>query len=79
MVSEHILDSNIRVIAAAMRAGDTSSEALVDEAARRNDAYGAALEAYKYWDPARARSEVRSPSPPLSPLMSLYINSPPST
>ncbi len=59
-MSDHILDSNIRVIAAAMRAGDTSSEALVDEAARRHDAYGAALGAYKLWDEARALSEAQA-------------------
>ena len=45
-MSDHILDSNMRVIAAALRAGDTTSAALVDEAERRHDAYGAALEAY---------------------------------
>ena len=59
-MSDHILDSNMRVIAAALRAGDTTSAALVDEAERRHDAYGAALEAYKYWDPARARSEAEA-------------------
>ena len=59
-MSEHILDSNMRVIAAAMRVGDTSSEALVDEAARRHDAYGAALSAFKLWDPERARREARA-------------------
>ena len=31
-MSDHILDSNMRVIAAALRAGDTTSAALVDEA-----------------------------------------------
>jgi len=58
-VSEHILDSDMRGIAAALRAGDTSSEALIDEAARRHDSYGAALGAYKYWDEDRARTEAR--------------------
>ena len=57
-MSDHILDSNMRDIAAAMRAGETSSEALVDEAARRHDAYGAVLSAYKLWDPERARREA---------------------
>ncbi|MBT3171698.1 MAG: amidase [Rhodospirillaceae bacterium] len=58
-MSEHILDSDMRGIAAALRAGDTSSEALIDEAARRHDSYGAALGAYKYWDEDRARTEAR--------------------
>ncbi len=59
-MSEHILDSDIRAIAAALRAGDTSSVALVDEAARRHDAYGAAFNAYKHWDPERARREAHA-------------------
>ena len=59
-MSEHILDSDMRTIAAALRAGDTSSEALIDEAARRHDSYGAALGAYKYWDEERARTEARA-------------------
>jgi len=59
-VSDHILDSDMRVIAAAMRAGDTSSEALVDEAARRHEAYGAPLNAYKDWDADRARQEAKA-------------------
>jgi len=79
-VSEHILDQNIRVIAADLRAGDTSSEALVDEAVRRQEAYGAALNAYKYWDPDRARKEARANDALLAsgydagPLMGLPIS-----
>ena len=57
-MSDHILDGNIRDIAAAMRVGATSSLALVDEAARRHDSFGAALGAYKLWDNARARREA---------------------
>ncbi|SVE11545.1 uncharacterized protein METZ01_LOCUS464399, partial [marine metagenome] len=60
MVSDHILHSDMRVIAAAMRAGDTSSEALVDEVARRHEAYGAVLGAYKHWDAERARHEAKA-------------------
>ena len=59
-MSDHIIHSDMRVIAAAMRAGDTSSEALVDEAARRHEAYGAALGAYKHWDAERARREAKA-------------------
>ena len=50
----------MRVIAAAMRAGDISSEALVDEAARRHEAYGAVLGAYKHWDAERASREAKA-------------------
>ena len=57
-MSDHILDGNIRDIAAAMRAGATSARALVDEASRRHDSFGAALGAYKLWDNARARREA---------------------
>jgi len=59
-VSEHILDSDIRAIARALRAGDISSEALIDEVARRHKVYGAALNAYKHWDSDRARREARA-------------------
>jgi len=59
-MSEHILDCDIRSIAQALRAGVTSSEELVDEAARRHVAYGAAFNAYKHWDVDRARCEARA-------------------
>ena len=60
MVSDHIIHSDMRVIAAAMRAGNTSSEALVDEVARRHEAYGAVLGAYKHWAAERARRAERA-------------------
>ncbi len=59
-MSDHIIHSDMRVIAAAIRAGDTSSEALVDEAARRHEAYGAALGAHKHWDAERARRQAKA-------------------
>jgi len=79
-VSKHVLDGDIRVIAQALRAGNTTSEALVDEAVRRHEAYGAALNAYKHWDADRARREARAVDESLSagydagPLMGIPIS-----
>ena len=79
-MSKHVLDGDIRVIAQALRAGNTTSEALVDEAVRRHEAYGAALNAYKHWDAARARREARAVDELLSagydagPLMGIPIS-----
>jgi aspartyl-tRNA(Asn)/glutamyl-tRNA(Gln) amidotransferase subunit A len=79
-MSEHILDSDIRSIAKALRDGETSAAALVDEVARRYEAYGAALNAYKYWDAERGWREARAVDELLAsgydagPLMGLPIS-----
>lgn len=59
-MSEHILDSDMRGIAAALRDGTTTSEALMEEAVRRHEMFGAGLNAYKYWDADRACTEARA-------------------
>ena len=55
MPSSILLDRPLLELAAALRAGDTSAAALLDEAHVRHDTLGTALNAYLTWAPESAR------------------------
>ncbi len=59
-MTDHILDQPIRAIAAALRDGATTAEALMDEVNARQEALGERLNVYKHFDGARARAEARA-------------------
>jgi len=54
------LDRSIRALAAALRDGSVTAEGLIEEAIAGHDQRGEALQAYKHWDPDRARREARA-------------------
>lgn len=55
----HPIDRPIRDMAAALRQGSATAEGLIDEAIARHERFGGALNAYKHWDPERARQAAR--------------------
>ncbi|MBI4183520.1 MAG: amidase [Proteobacteria bacterium] len=59
-MTDHILDQPILDIAAQLRAGRTSAQALVDEAIARHQRLDKALGAYKHWDAEGARAQARA-------------------
>lgn len=79
-MSRAVNDQPIRAIAAAIRDGKTTAEAIVDEAIGRHDRVGSSLDAYKLWDPDRARAEAAAADTLLKggldagPLMGLPIS-----
>ena len=79
-MSRSINDQPIRAIAAAIRDGKTTAQAVVDEAVARHDGAGAALDAYKLWDGERASGEAAAADALLAggldvgPLMGLPIS-----
>ncbi len=58
MATTDLLEEPIAAIAAALRAGETTSAALTDAAIERHETVGSELGAYKIWDPARARQQA---------------------
>jgi Asp-tRNA(Asn)/Glu-tRNA(Gln) amidotransferase A subunit family amidase len=57
---DKLLDQSIRVLAADLRDGSVTAEALIEAAIARHDQRGEVLQAYKHWDPDRARREARA-------------------
>ena len=59
-MTEDLYDRPIRNIAAAVRDGSTTFEAVISNAASRHGRFGDALDAYKHWDGNRALAEARA-------------------
>ena len=59
-MTEDLFDRPIRDIAAAVRDGSTTFEAVISNAASRHRRFGEALDAYKHWDGDRALAEARA-------------------
>ena len=59
-MTDDLIDHPIRGIAAAVRDGSTTFEAVVSNAVTRHGRFGDALDAYKYWDENRALAEARA-------------------
>ena len=58
-MTEELIDRPIRAIAAVVRDGRTTFEAVISSAAARHGQFGSALYAYKHWDEGRAIAEAR--------------------
>jgi aspartyl-tRNA(Asn)/glutamyl-tRNA(Gln) amidotransferase subunit A len=56
----NILESSLKDIAAALRSGETSSEALAEAAIANHERTSESLGAYKAWDPERLRAQARA-------------------
>jgi aspartyl-tRNA(Asn)/glutamyl-tRNA(Gln) amidotransferase subunit A len=59
-MADKLLDRPIRALAAALRDGSVTAEALIEEAIACHDKRDTTLQAYKHWDPDRARREARA-------------------
>ena len=59
-MTEDLIDHPIRDIAAAVRDGSATFEAVIANAAARHRRFGDALDAYKHWDEDRALAEARA-------------------
>ncbi len=79
-MTDHVLDRPIRAIAAALRDGTTTAEALIDEVIARHQRLDGRLNAYKHFDGARARIEasgtdrLRAAAHDAGPLMGLPVS-----
>jgi len=59
-VIDDLIERSIRDIAAAVRDGSASFEAVISAAVARHRRFGGALDAYKHWDEDRAMAEARA-------------------
>ncbi len=59
-MTDDLIDRPIRTVAAAVRDGAATFEAVISAAVARHDQFGGALGAYKHWDGDRAVAEARA-------------------
>ncbi len=59
-MTDDLIDRPIRTVAAAVRDGAATFEAVISAAVARHDHFGGALGAYKHWDGDRAVAEARA-------------------
>ncbi len=59
-MSDELMELSIRGMGAALREGRTRAEELFDAVSERYRRLGALLDAYKHWDPERARDQARA-------------------
>ena len=59
MAGDDVSDRSLTALAGALRAGETTAEAIAREALARHEAVGERLDAYKTWDGERALDQAR--------------------